>query len=142
MWVSGWALFLHAPSDLGYEDDGYDLPELLTNWHRIAVDQTRAWDQTDNRGQHRLFLDAAAGVREATAEKRETLPERIEAMLEILDSGPDEQWVIWCHLNREQDEVERVLKAQGVSFSSIYGAWTSKRLRNACTSGSARKPAS
>ena len=82
-------------------------PSCSTNWHRIAVDQTRAWDQTENRGQHRLFLDAAAGVREATAEKRETLPERIEAMLEILDSGPDEQWVIWCDLNREQDEIER-----------------------------------
>ena len=132
MWVSGWALFLHSPADLGYDGAATTLPELLTNWHRIAVDQTRAWDQTDNRGQHRLFLDAAAGVREATAEKRETLPERIEAMLEILDSGPEEQWVIWCHLNREQDEVERVLKAQGASVSSIYGALdieeTEKRL--------------
>lgn len=84
LWVSSWALFLFAPSDLGHSDDGYSLPELKVYWHKIGVDNTRAFDQKDSRGQHRLLLDAASGVTEAAAEKRETLGDRIEKMLEIV----------------------------------------------------------
>jgi len=103
--------------------DSYKLPDLRIAWHRIEVDQTRAWDQTDNRGQHRLFLDAAAGVKEASAEKRATLSERISKMMEIMDDGDSEsQWVIWCHLNREQDEVESALNGFGFTYSSIHGS--------------------
>jgi len=62
MWVASWALFLYRPSDVGFSDEGYALPELRVHYHRVAVDQSRAWAQTDSRGQHRLFLDAAGGV--------------------------------------------------------------------------------
>lgn len=144
-WVSSWALFLLTPGDLGYPDDEYKLPELRTHWHRMQVDQTRAFGQVDNRGQRRLLLDGAAGVREAAEEKRATLGERLEKMLELiapLSAAPlspstatsprleehqtggenSEQWVIWCHLNVEQDAVEAALKERGITFSSIYGS--------------------
>lgn len=128
LWVSGWALFLNKPSDLGYSDEGYSLPPLNVHWHRIATDQRRAWEQTDNRGQHRMFLDAAGGVREAAAEKRETLDGRIQKMQEIIqdqergNGSSLHQWVVWCHLNREQDAIEDAFKATGDSYSSIYGS--------------------
>lgn len=123
-WTASWALFLARPSDLGYSDHGYELPPLNVHWHRLAVDQTRAFDQVDNRGQGRLILDAAAGVREATAEKRATLPERLAHTLALVSERPDEQWVIWCHLNAEQKAVEAALKERGLTCSSIYGALT------------------
>ena len=47
LWVASWALFLYKPSDLGFDDTGYDLPELNVHWHKIAVDHSRAWDQFD-----------------------------------------------------------------------------------------------
>lgn len=83
MWVASWALFVNKPGDLGHSDVGYDLPELRVHWHRLPVDHTRAWEQADNRGQHRLLLDAAAGVTEATKEKRATMEQRVSVAMEI-----------------------------------------------------------
>lgn len=120
LWVASWALFVSRPSDLGHADDGYVLPEMRVHWHRKAVDHKRAWGQTDNYGQRRLLLNAAAGVREASAEKRATLPERLEQALGLLTT--DRQWIIWCHRNDEQAAVERALKERGISCSSIHGA--------------------
>jgi len=118
MWVASWALFLYRPSDLGYSDEGYALPELRVHWHRIAVDQTRAWAQTDNRGQHRLLLDAAGGVREATAEKRATLPERIAKMREIMAADPGQHWLLWHHLESERAAIEREIP----EAVTVYGS--------------------
>lgn len=119
MWVASWALFLFTPSDLGYPDDGYVLPELRVHWHRIDVDHTRAWTQTDNRGQHRLLLDAAGGVSEAAAEKRETLPARLAMAQEILAGAPDEHWLIWHHLEAERRAIERLMIPGAVT---VYGS--------------------
>jgi DNA modification methylase len=128
LWVASWALFLTKPSDLGYSDEGYDLPALNVHWHRIGSDHTRAFDQTDNRGQRKLLLDAAASAIDAAREKRATLTDRKTKMLELLAPLHDnngvmsEQVVLWVHLNDEQAEVERSLKALGVTFSSVYGS--------------------
>lgn len=118
MWVSSWALFLSKPSDLGYSDEGYDLPELRVHWHRLAVDQTRAFAQFDSRGQHRLFLDAAGGVKEATTEKRATLSDRIIQMQKILNDNPDRNWLIWHHLEDER----RAIQAAIPEAVTVYGS--------------------
>jgi DNA modification methylase len=127
MWVASWALFLFKPSDLGYSDDGYVLPELQVHWHRLAVNQTRAWTQTDNRGQGRLLLDAASGVREMAAEKRETLPDRLAKMMEILSAAtaddmandrPARHWLLWHHLEREREAIQRAV----LGAVAVYGS--------------------
>ena len=116
LWVASWALFIYKPSDLGYSDEGYELPPLNVHWHRISVDHTRAWEQTDSWGQHRLFLDAAAGVREAVAEKRETIPERIRAAKELITDN--RHWLIWHHL---EDERKAITMAMPES-TPVYGS--------------------
>jgi len=118
LWVASWALFLYKPSDLGYSDEGYNLPELRVHWHRIETDHRRAWDQTDNRGQHRLFLDAASGVREASAEKRATLADRIRKMVEIVGEAPDRHWLLWHHLEDERRAIEKAVP----DAISVYGS--------------------
>lgn len=118
-WVASWALFIYAPSDLGHSDSGYELPELRVHWHRIDVDQTRAWEQTDNRGQHRLFLDAAGGVREASAEKRATIDDRIKKMVEIIQNDdPDKHWILWHHLEDERRAIDEAVP----NAVSVYGS--------------------
>jgi hypothetical protein len=137
LWVASWALFIGKPSDLGYSDDGYDLPQLNSIWHRLPVDHRRAWDQVDNRGQGRLLLDAAGGVSEAAAEKKATLDSRIAKMREIAgdffsESDASEQIIVWCHQDNEQRNAERTFREMGISYSSIYGSLpieeTEKRL--------------
>lgn len=107
LWMSSWAFFLHAPSDLGYSDDGYDLPEIEVHWHRVPVDHTRAWSQLDSRGQSQLMLAAATGVKQAAAEKRATLPARLAKACKIIaNDDPAAHWLVWHHLEAERKAIE------------------------------------
>lgn len=118
LWVASWALFLDMPSDLGHSDEGYALPEMNIHWHCVDVDHTRAWSQTDKRGQSRLFLDGAAGVVEASREKRATIQARVNKMVEIHGTAPDDHWVIWHHL---EDEREAITEALPIA-TAVYGS--------------------
>lgn len=118
LWVSSWALFINKPSDLGYSDEGYDLPALNVHWHRIPVDHTRAFEQVDNFGQHRLLLDAAGGVREASAEKRATLQARLAKAIDLMQGEPDKHWLLWHHLEAERSAIEEAIPAA----TTVYGA--------------------
>lgn len=42
LWVASWGLFVQKPSDLGFSDDGYSLPDMIINWHEITADHTEA----------------------------------------------------------------------------------------------------
>lgn len=42
LWVSSWAVFVQRPSDLGYSDDGYDLPPLDVRYHEVPSDYSKA----------------------------------------------------------------------------------------------------
>jgi hypothetical protein len=77
LWVASWALFVDKPSDLGYEDTGYVMPELSVTWHRITADHEKAWQLSDQNGQRFLLKDTAAGVTQAMKEKRDSLNARI-----------------------------------------------------------------
>jgi len=119
LWVATWALFLFTPSDLGYDDNGYALPKLNVHWHRIPVDQTRAWDQADNHGQGLLLLNPTLSATTVAHEKRATLDGRLLKALEILDSKPaDTHWIIWHDLERERDALRRVLP----DVRAVYGS--------------------
>ncbi|MEN0072110.1 MAG: hypothetical protein AAGC63_14100, partial [Propionicimonas sp.] len=64
MWVASWALFIEKPSDFGYSDDGYVLPDLEVVWHEIPaaiVDEPAV----DRHGRAELFRDASLGVQAA-----------------------------------------------------------------------------
>lgn len=117
-WVASWGLFLFTPGDLGYSDEGYSLPPLKVHWHRIKVDQRRAWSQADNRNQHRLFLDAAGGVSEAAAEKRATLPDRVQEMKKIIKANPGRHWLLWHHMEDERRAIEKEIKGA----VTVYGS--------------------
>ena len=63
LWVSTWALFLTKPSDLGYPDTGYELPELRVHEEVVSVDNSTAG--TDRDGQVKMFREAALGLADA-----------------------------------------------------------------------------
>lgn len=118
MWVASWAIFLYSPADLGYSDEGYNLPGLNVHWVRINADQTRAFQQKDKFGQGRLLLDASAGVTEAATEARETVRDRVGAAVGIMDENPGRNWLLWH--NRE-DERHAIGKAIPGAVA-VYGS--------------------
>lgn len=122
LFVASWCLFVNTPSDLGYSDDGYIMPELGIHWHRLTADHAKAWDLTDQNGQAFLFKDTAAGVQQAMREKRDSLQDRIKRALALAEIIPNEQIVIWCNLNDEQTAIERGLKERDITYSSVHGS--------------------
>lgn len=123
LWLNSWAVFLQSPADLGHDATGYDLPPLTVDYHAVRVDH----DQTtaDRDGQGHLFRGGVMDLAETAREKRDTIPIRVNQLMELLDRDgctSDDQAVIWCDLNAEQDAIEHALKKAGVSYSSIRGS--------------------
>ena len=122
LWLNTWAAFIQTPGDLGYSDDGYALPRLHREF--VEVDVSIAADTHDRDGQAHLFRSAELGLKESAKEKRLSIYKRIDAAVEIMRDkvADDDQVIFWVDLNDEQDELERRLKAAGVTFSSIRGS--------------------
>jgi DNA modification methylase len=117
-WMSSWALFITSPRDLGYDDTGYALPEMNITYHCVEVDHLTAPKEQD--GQMKIFRDAALGLKDAAKEKRDSLPERIRKMKEIIDADPESHYVIWHDLESERHAIMRALK--GYDVVEVYGS--------------------
>ncbi len=116
LWVSTWALFLTKPSDLGYSDEGYDLPPLNVRYHEIPVDHTRAGAEKD--GQMKLVRDASVGLTDAAREKRESIEARVAKMAEIISESPGEHFILWHDLEAERHAIKAAIPGAVDIFGS------------------------
>jgi DNA modification methylase/superfamily II DNA or RNA helicase len=98
-WLSSWSIVMTKPSDLGYDDDGFILPELRMHAHFV---------RSDYNPEDQLFFTHIRGVREQAKIRKHTLPERLAKLVEIIDDDPD-QWIVWCGLNEESEAAARAL---------------------------------
>ena len=85
LWVNSWAIFLQKPSDLGYSDEGYELPTLHVHYHQVESGGGSAMNKD---GQLLLVPDAALSLQAASKEKRDSLDNRIAEMLKIVKTPP------------------------------------------------------
>jgi DNA modification methylase len=115
-WVSSWAVFITCPADLGYENEGYELPPVEVHWHEVPSNHDEAG--LDRSGQLRMFREASIGVSEAAAEKRSSLPARIEKMMELRALDWDAHRILWHDLEDER----RAIEAAAPAATSIYGS--------------------
>ncbi len=116
LWVHSWAVFLQRPSDLGFSDDGYVLPAVDIRWHEVPTDHTTAGADRD--GQGLMFRNAALGVTQAAAEKRDSLPARIAKMADLIAEDPEAHRILWHDLEAER----RAIEAAVPGVRSIFGA--------------------
>jgi hypothetical protein len=98
-WVRSWSKSCRKPSDMGYEDGVFELPELVTRQHLVEA-RTKNPDL--------LFDLPAVGLAEQRAERKRTLNERCEMAAELAISHSDPV-VCWCHLNSEGDLLTRLI---------------------------------
>lgn len=118
-WLHSWALFLLKPSQLGYSDEGYDLPELRVIPHEIAAASIGGHFERDGQGQ--LIKDAALGLQDASREKRDGISVRIDTMCEILRSDPENHYILWHDLEAERHAIRQAWPdaARGEIFGTL-----------------------
>ena len=97
-WVCSWAMSVRKPSDLGYDDKGFVLPELIET--ETVIDVSRPLPG-------KLFVEPARNLREQREERRMTITERCESVAEKVKCHNVS--VVWCHLNDEGDLLEKII---------------------------------
>lgn len=107
LWVASWALLLSKPSDLGYSDEGYDLPPLDIRWHELPVDHATAG--TDRHGQVKLIRDASISIQDEAREKRESLSARVQKMAEIVSASPQDHFILWHDMESERHAIKHAM---------------------------------
>lgn len=122
-WVSTWAVFITKPHDLGFPDEGYDLPPLNIIEHRI--DLTSDEFTTNKFGKLQFFKDTTKSLVDVSREKRDSIPYRIEKTMQILEENKNENFVLWHHLESERDVLEKELKSK--DFRSVFGSQTNEK---------------
>jgi hypothetical protein len=107
-WMATWAVCISTPSDIGFSDDGYVLPELNVVEHVVDCKAEDGY----------LF----AVPREVSAtnvhkEKRAYLGERADIVAKLVN-GDRDPWAVWCDTDYEADALcERIPEAVEVRGS-------------------------
>lgn len=102
-WLATWAVVLTNPADLGYDGSDFCLPPLNTEYHVIKSDDNIINDNVS------LFANVAQTLNERRNARRNSLSDRCRKAAELIARSPDEQWLVWCDLNAEADELKRLL---------------------------------
>lgn len=94
-WVAGWAACFKRPQDLGYEEEGYELPDLRIHEETVESTSTELID-----GQMMMFAPVGKTLLERRSARRNSLQDRVNRAAEIANAT-GEQVLVWCDLNRE-----------------------------------------
>lgn len=100
-WMASWAVMLRKPSDLGYPNDGYDLPPLIQNQHVVGVDYAPSLDTG------LLFPMEARSLSERISARRDTVTERVAMAAKLTPT--DRPFVWWCNLNSEAEALAKAI---------------------------------
>ena len=125
-WVASWARACRMPSDLGFSDDGFVLPELIERDHIIKTPEPPPGF---------LFNMPAIGLGEERDERKRTINQRCEFVADLVNH--ERPAVVWCHANAEGDLLEEIIPgARQVAGRTpdeqkveIYEAFASGQLR-------------
>lgn len=93
IWVANWAVMMQKPSNLGYEDQGFNLPPLTI--HQITVEVENS-----------SFTGEALALSDRQQARRESIDERVKICADLVNES-DEPWIIWCNMNDESEKLTK-----------------------------------
>lgn len=94
-WLSSWAVLMRMPCDLGFENNGFVLPELHIHQHTI--------------GKVNVFTQYAETLSDRRDARRESIKGRVECAASMVNKS-DEIWLVWCDLNQESEMLKNAIK--------------------------------
>lgn len=101
-WVSTWGALIRKPSDLGYSDEGFELPPLVMKEEIVEISHEDAWKEGE------LFAQEVKTLSDQRTTRRATMEMRVK-IAELLSRGK-QPVIIWCELNDESDMVTDAIK--------------------------------
>jgi len=123
-WMSSWCVSMRKPSDLGYDDTGFDLPKLHISPRFIDAGyvpkgmlfMTKAGGIGGKSGSDKNGIDRRELSRSAIY--RGTMEQRIDAAYEIASTKHlNEQGIVWCLRNHESKELSKRLGDQAAEVT-------------------------
>ena len=117
--IGTWAIMLNKPQDIGFEMIGYDLPTLNLIEKQII---------TPNRDNGQLFNDAIISATNFNSELRLTKTERLNEVVNIINSRPDENFIIWIKQNEEGEMLRKLLPESIEVKGSDTNEWKKEKL--------------
>lgn len=117
--IGTWAIMLNKPCDIGFDMMGYDLPSLNLIERQI---------KTPKRDNGSLFNDAIISATNFNAELRLTKKERLDEVVRIVNSRPDENFIIWIKQNEEGEVLKKLLPDAIEVKGSDSNEWKEKHL--------------
>lgn len=87
-WINQWAMMVKMPSDIGFSNERYLLPELITNKHIVNNKSTISVD-----GQIQMFNIVAKNFNEIRHEEKQTIKERSEKAVQLASGKTSVYWV-------------------------------------------------
>jgi hypothetical protein len=114
-WVNQWSIMCKMPSDLGFSNDGYILPNLIVNDH-VVKNQSLI----DVNGQIQMFTPIAKSMTEVRHEQKQTERQRCELAIELARGKTS---VYWCNTNNES----AILKQLDKNAVEIIGSQSIER---------------
>ena len=109
-WVNQWSIMAKMPSDLGFSNDRYNLPELIVNKHIVTNDSQISID-----GQLQMFNIVAKNFNEIRYEQKQTEEKRCEKAIELAKNKTS---VYWCNTNNKSS----ILKSSDKNAVEIIGS--------------------
>jgi hypothetical protein len=98
-YVLSWSIAETTPKSLGFDIDGFDLPEINFIEHFIDVEGENL----------NLFGESEVSATELHADLRSTINERVLKCKEIVSEIPNVQWLIWGLGNAETDLIAKTI---------------------------------
>lgn len=90
-WMSTWAICFNNPNELGYQINGYDLPELRIN---TILTESKVND-------YELFAKPAETLQERRDARKESIEDRTNKAAELVKKHPNDTWLCWVDYNDE-----------------------------------------
>lgn len=96
-WMASWSVMITKPSDIGFNDKDFILPDIKYHQHII---------KSISKPTKSFFVEEAKTLNDRRKVRKETIKIRCDEAANIINKT-NEKWVIWCGLNDESDYLSR-----------------------------------
>ena len=114
-WVASWAACVGKPSDIGFSDEGYELPPLNLQTVCVEVDHTIGAEEGE------MFRFPSLSATTMHSDMKLTMEQRCDEVAKLVNES-DEEWIVWCNTNEESAMLARMIP----SAIEVTGSKTAK----------------